>query len=573
MRRFDIAWLILWGLLSSAWCLTASRELSGVFDEKNNLNWGVTSWRTGSNYEFMRSGTMPLPVDLQYLPIHLWESRRGEEFAIPFDQQQAGDPDYVKKHIADWHTILPYARAMNLVFWWLLLVYGMLVAQQFGGDWAGRFAVVLLATEPNFLGHACLAMTDIAVTAMVLVFTFHYYRGRDRGRFWRWFIPGILYGLAMAAKASSLTFVPLIMLAFEIPRLWYGGAFSPPPGVGRVRHLWRSTSGIRSDGWKILFIGMIVVWCYCGSDWKPQSSFVKYADNRTDDAFGTPTLRWAAHHLTVFPNAGEAFAYQIKHNIRGHGSTILGEWYPRATWKYFPIALTIKLSLPVLALLAGLLLLRPRSLWTPIGLAALFLLVFTLNCRVQIGIRLVFPLIAVLLVTIAVGCGRVVVSWSDKGRFAVLGIVTAACAYPAIAIWPDGLRFGNELWGGPDNTYKYISDSNYDWGQGVYDLDRWSAQHELPLAHVWYFGMDPIVAQDPNRLLNLHDFYHYKIDVPDDTMKYVRGKVVAVSPTLLYGIRDVTPTMEPVIAFFRAQQPLGRTRTFFVFDFRDKASP
>src|SRR5258707_13117028 len=78
MRRLDVAWLLVWAALSSAWCVSAAPELSAVFDEPNNLRWGVTSWRTGSNYSFMRAGTMPLPVDVQYLPIHWWERSRGQ---------------------------------------------------------------------------------------------------------------------------------------------------------------------------------------------------------------------------------------------------------------------------------------------------------------------------------------------------------------------------------------------------------------------------------------------------------------------------------------------------------------
>src|SRR5262249_18725842 len=155
----------------------------------------------GSNFDFMREGTMPLPVDVQYLPIHIWERSRGAQFNVE-------NPN-------DFHTILPYARAMTQLFWWLLLTYAMLLGRTFGGPWAGRFAVVLCATEPSFLGQACLALTDIAVTAMVLVFTYHYYHSRDADRWRRWVVPGVLYGLAMAAKASALTFIPLIMFALE----------------------------------------------------------------------------------------------------------------------------------------------------------------------------------------------------------------------------------------------------------------------------------------------------------------------------------------------------------------------
>jgi hypothetical protein len=552
MRRLDVAWLLLWGVLSSAWCLSAARELSAAFDEPYYLRWGISSFRTGSNWELMKAGTMPLPVDVEYLPIYLWERARGE----PFDLD------------CDFHTILPYARAMNLVFWWLLLMYGMLVARSFGGEWAGRFAVVLIATEPNLLGHACLATTDISVTALVLAFAYHYWYGRDAGRIRRWVIPGVLYGLATTAKASALTFVPLVMLAFEIPRWWTAGAFLAPAGIGRIRHFWQATGPFRADFWKILVVGTVVVWTYCGCDWKPQPSFVKLADGMPDDGHWTPAVRWLAHNLKVFPNAGEAFAYQIKHNFRGHPSNTLGVWDARSVWYHFPVVLTMKLTLTTLVLAAGLLVGRPRSLATPIGLAALVLLLFTLNCRVQIGIRLIFPFVAVLLVAIATGLGRVVATWPVKARAAALGVVSAACLYPAITIWPDGLRYVNELWGGPERAYPLLADSNYDWGQGLKDLDRWTAEHGLPTAKVWYYGMDPVIGKDPDRLLALHDPLVYPVERPEDVWKYVRGKVVAVGLSLRYGFPGLTTTMPIVLEFFRTQEPIGRTRTFVVYDFR-----
>jgi hypothetical protein len=556
MRRFDVAWLFAWAALSSAWCLTADRDLSAAFDEPFYLRAGLTSWRTGSNRELMKAGTMPLPVDVECLPVHAWERSRGREFNVT-------------DGIQDFQTVLPYARASNLPFWWVLLAYGMLLARQFGGPWAGRFAVVLIATEPNLLGHACLATTDVAVTGLVLAFAYHYWRGRAGGRWGRWVLPGLLYGLAMTAKASALTFAPIIMLAFEIPRQHAAGAFRPPAGVGRLRHLWRTSAGLRADAWKIFVIGMVVVWSYCGCDWKPQPSFVKLADNLPEDGRWAPAVRWLAHHLTIFPNAGEAFAYQIKHNIRGHPCNTLGEWYPRSVWFHYPVLLTIKLTLATLVLTAGLLVSRPRSLFTPIGLAALFLLLFSLDCRVQIGVRLVFPLVAVLLVALAVGLSRAFADVPDRSRAVVLGVLTVVCGFPAIRIWPDGIRYANVLWGGPEDAAPLLADANYDWGQGLIDLDRWTAEHDLPTAKVWYYGMDPVIGKDPDRLLALHDPLVYPVSAPDDVLKYVRGKVVAVGYSLRYGYPGLTTTMPTVLEFFRQQEPVGRTRTFLVYDFRN----
>ena len=136
-------------------------------------------------------------------------------------------------------------------------------------------------------------------------------------------------------------------------------------------------------------------------------------------------------------------------------------------------------------------------------------------------------------------------------------------------IWPDGLRYANELWGGPERAAPLLADANYDWGQGLKDLDRWTADHGLPTAKVWYYGMDPVIGKDPDRLLALHDPLVYPVSVPADVWKHVRGKLVAVGYSLRYGYPGLTPTMPAVLEFFQGQEPVGHTRTFLVYDFRN----
>jgi hypothetical protein len=81
--------------------------------------------------------------------------------------------------------------------------------------------------------------------------------------------------------------------------------------------------------------------------------------------------------------------------------------------------------------------------------------------------------------------------------------------------------------------------------------------------------MDPVIGKDPDRLLALHDPLVYPVSAPDDVLKYVRGKVVAVGYSLRYGYPGLTTTMPTVLEFFRQQEPVGRTRTFLVYDFRN----
>ena len=76
-RLFDAAWFLFWAILSSCWCVTAASQLGATFDEPIYVQRGLERWHTGSTSGLMKLGTMPLPVDVETLPLYLWEIARG----------------------------------------------------------------------------------------------------------------------------------------------------------------------------------------------------------------------------------------------------------------------------------------------------------------------------------------------------------------------------------------------------------------------------------------------------------------------------------------------------------------
>src|SRR5205807_666802 len=99
----------------------------------------------------------------------------------------------------------------------------------------------------------------------------------------------------------------------------------------------------RRDLAQIIAGGLLLTFLYCGSDWKADPSFVEWA-HRLPDGTSSRALAWSAEHLRIFSNAGEGLVRQVKHNVRGHGTYLLGQMADRSIWYYFPVALTIKLS-------------------------------------------------------------------------------------------------------------------------------------------------------------------------------------------------------------------------------------
>jgi hypothetical protein len=553
----DVLWFLAVAGLSAAWCLTAAPKLGPTFDEPFYLQSGLTHWRTGSNKVLMSAGCMPLPVDVQTLPLYLWERARGTPF----------DPN------VDMDTILPVARAMTLGFWFLLLVYAMRLGRTFGGAWGGRLAVAFVGLDPNFLGHATLATTDVAVTACLLALTYHAYHGRNRGWARRVFVPGLWYGLATLAKASGMVFGFQILFILSLYELIRTGRLTPPPGSTlreRFYHFWHAGYPARKDLAATMAVGFALVFLVCGSDFRTERTFVEWADSLPSgpvkDVMG-PVSR----NLCIFTNAGEGLMQQVKHNIRGHGTYFLGQWYDRATWAYFPVALTMKVPVPMLLLPTSVIALRPRSLNTSLGWVALVLFLFSFNCRVQLGVRFMFPLMALTYVTLAATVAK---GWAGDGlrpvpRWLVVGVL-GTLAFASAWAWPDGLGYFNQLWGGSPAGYKYLHDSNHDWGQGLPELKDWHRAHGEPPLAVWYYGTDPACQRPPFRIAMLHC-----IPVPDvDTFRTLFGEgYLAVGCSLLHGYSQLSPQTVIALSWINTLTPVARTGQFFIFDLRSARNP
>jgi hypothetical protein len=555
-RIWDCLWFLGWAIASSAWCVTGAAKLGATFDEPVYVVRGLEHWRTGSHSGLLRLGTMPLPVDVDTLPLYLWERWHGTQI----------DP------ARDWEEVIPWARAGTLVFWWLLLGYGWKAGRLLAGPWGGRLAVAMLACEPSLLAHAGLATTDMAVSACVLAMAYHFRAGRDAGWLRRIGLPALWFGAAVLAKASGMVFGVVCLLVMELERLLCAGAFSNPPATGLKSYLGHILNRLKPSGRDLAFIvagGFTIVFLYCGSDWRAEPSFVRWARSLPEGPAGQ-VMVWTAEHLRIFSNAGEAIVRQIKHNVHGHGAYLLGHTDPRALWYYFPVLLTIKLSLSLLVAVVLLTLLQPRTLMNWALLAAGALVMLSVTWHVQIGIRIVLPLVALGIVGIAAAlvqaCQTTGPAW-QKGLFmtaAGTGVIWTTAA--AMAVWPGGLSYVNELWGGTRTGYLRVSDANYDWGQGLKELTAWKQEHGITDLDVWYFGTDPTLKRLPLRETPFHTL---PIHNSQEVLSIVRGHYLAVSTTLLYGASPETPSGRLANAFLHTQQPVARTSTFLIYNFTE----
>jgi hypothetical protein len=561
-RLYDMLWLIVFGLLSSAYCIFTASRIGATCDEPIYLLRGLEGWRLGGSGGLIRLGTMPLPVDLTTLPLYIWESLRGQRF----DQ------------LLEIDRMLPVARAGTLVFWWVVLYYGWKIGRDVAGPWGGRLAVALLACEPSLLAHAGLATTDVAITALMLALTYQFRVGRTSGWLLRVGVPACLYGLALLAKSSALILGPLCMLVIELERMGFKKTFSVPADAGLIQMLRRAFTQLapfRCDLIQIFGLGFLLMLIYCGSDWRTEPSFAAWARTLPDGTTAS-VMVYVADHLRIFSNGAEGIVRQIKHNNIGHGVFIIGRTDPRALWYYFPVAMTMKLTASLLVLPLLVAIVRPKALWNWVTVMTGVLILFSVTFRVQIGIRLILPLVGFFTAGVAGAAANMVGSIESRRRKNIAATAVTACvlwaAAASVLVWPNALCYFNEFWGGTAGGYKLLSDSNYDWGQGLKELEDWRQRNRIENLDVWYFGADPHILTEFHPVSMSEG--HFK--GPDDLVKGFRGHYLAVATTNLYGgyfIENpkkghfVDESTLVAIRYLRTRLPIARTTTFLIYDF------
>ncbi len=340
-------------------------------------------------------------------------------------------------------AMLDAARRWCLVSWSLLLVPAVVLWSAAFGTAAMAAAALSCAFCPPLLSNAALVTTDSAA-AVFFFLTFWLCARRPRAR------AGFIWaGLAMGAAIVS-KFNMIVLPGF------LAATFLTEARLTKSAPL----------GWKdAALMGAA-------------SLLVVAAAYRFTDL----SLYWAGLTQTV-DRLGA-----------GRSSFLGGAYSIEGSLLYFPAALIFKTPLPLLLCAAtglALLIKTPdvQGMWLVFPPAAFFVL--ACSSKTQIGYRHILPVFPFLIVIAARGAAWV---W-ERGLWG-----RALCA--ALSVWlvasvarvqPDQLAYFNELAGGPDNGYRWLVDSNLDWGQGLKELGAELRRRGGPAIYLSYFG-----AGDPS---------------------------------------------------------------------------
>jgi len=362
-----------------------------------------------------------------------------------------------------------------MLFGLLLVAVGVWWARGAGGGDAGRLAAWLagigLALNPNLIAHGNLNTTDMGVTALVVAGTAVVWRAvRDRSRAWL-MTSAVVFALASMTKFTGLIWLASL-LVLVVPLLawrWRDGRalLAIPVGLAAFLILLfafygspdRFFAGVSAQaghafsGHKAWFHGNF----FEKSSWwhMPAAIFLKAPEVWTAGIFLALCAIAAVTLKAVGGRRSEVGTQVFRHGrtslwLAGFGFQVSGH---RSQVSGFRFQVS-EILLPLIP-----------------ALVFAFLLFFVNN--MAIGVRHALPLVALGTIAGAVAIARIPV---DRWRKVAAAVFAVGMVFSAAFSFPHYVAYYPAWAGGVENGFRWMVDSNYDWGQGLDELEeQWAA--------------------------------------------------------------------------------------------------
>lgn len=382
--------------------------------------------------------------------------------------------------------------------------------------WGSRGAVIslfLYSLSPTLLAHTHLVTTDLGAGFGYVLSLWLFWRFCEKPTPVRCALAGLGLGAALLMKFSALLLLPILAVL----------------GIWKLaRERGRPARALLAAE-LILFLAGLVLW----------------AGHGFRDSAGPAGQRLDWSELKATRTAGVMQRMRILPEAYRHGIARVSEKAARTTYLngeiheggrrlYFPEAFLLKTPPALLALLGWLAWNRGRRpegrsrsaafLAVPVAVYAATALIFPLN----IGHRHLLPLYPILFLTAGSAIGL-----AESARTAkLLAALLAAFAISSLSAFPRHLAYFNLLAGGTANGWRFLADSNLDWGQDLDRLRPKMREHRLEAVYLAYFGpADPGAHGIAYRRTYTWDNpEHGIVELPKS------GDVLAISVNALVGV-------------------------------------
>ncbi|NTW46245.1 MAG: hypothetical protein HGB18_04335 [Candidatus Moranbacteria bacterium] len=483
--------------------LAVSWQESTIMDEKAHIPAG---------YSYVRFGDMrlnpehpPLLKDLAglaLLPLQpafptdspLWQEGTNEQWTIG-DRLLADNDTETVTFVARIPIILLALLLGFVIFRW---------TKELAGSVAALFALLLYAADPNIIAHDHYVTTDLGIAAVIFFAFWSFMRFLKRPGFRSVVLFGVLLGIAQLTKFSAVLLFPYFGLVATVYALT---ASKPDQVAGSVAgYRFRSLLSVllRYAGAVLVCFALIyavyvphvmnmpgeklpaIARMMINQDIAIGRFAVNFVDITSKSAVLKPYSEYFLGVFMVFARVAGGNTFYFFGNVSNHANP----WY-------FPAVFALKETIPLLFLIVSTsfyslyriiryLFRRPVRGWcrtfahsfqghttqyAMFGFIALYAFV-SITGNLNIGFRHLFPILPLTYVLIA----KTVFDFirhedfrGEKAAKAVLVVLSLWIAAIPVLTYPSYLSYFNEAAGGHGNGYRYVTDSNYDWGQ---DLKR-----------------------------------------------------------------------------------------------------
>jgi Dolichyl-phosphate-mannose-protein mannosyltransferase len=374
------------------------------------------------------------------------------------------DLDFRRGHdflFANPESMLTRARMAASIFTILLLVTTYFFARNLFGVPVALIASTLIAFEPNLLGHGSLVATDVPAAFGFLLAIYALWSYVQRPGALRMSALGLAIGLALIIKYSAVLLIGIVPLLMVIDLLNSAAHERLSRGLRHIAALALTA-----------LIALVVLWAAYGFRYAARpNAATAWTNDRIEQtkSFLPSRVIPELEHARVLPQAYLIGLQDVLvESELGRRSFLLGANYLGGRWYYFPVATAIKFTLPFLA--AVFISIAAFRFWREHRRELLFLMLPVLlimltgaTLRMNIGVRHIFPVIPLLAILAAAGIWNL--HWRRRTVVVIIAVLLFAHLATSMHAFPDYISYGNELWGGSGNVYKYLANSNADWGQ------------------------------------------------------------------------------------------------------------
>jgi hypothetical protein len=416
--------------------------------------------RTG--YPWTRPWFGPVRAWQEYFPNgrdnwYFWALPEGQLFGQMFVYDGKNDGDSLMFAGRCVQILLALAVGALIFFW---------VRQVTRNDFAALCALALWVFNPNALAHGHLITTDIGVTLAISASVFLFARFLESPTKRNIALCGVATGFALMMKLTAITLAPIYVILTVLS--------------------WKKLSTAKVNIAKMVGIGFVAAWAVVllvnFPLWLPAPPMPEAQAT----ALGVPGWFQSFRPLLIPPDFFKELALTLGHSRIGHEAYLLGEWSQEGWWYYYPVALFLKSPLAFIALLIVAIgvFLKNRTQSRPLEWAAwvsvaLYLLA-AMTSKVNIGVRHLLPIFPLL--TVGIGCAIPRLKQWLVGGLVIWQVIICLIYAPLY------LQFFSEAVGGANNGYKYLIDSNYDWGQDAKRLKAFLDERHIGQIYLDYFG-------------------------------------------------------------------------------------